>query len=38
MIRSDAEAKSEVFRYDAASGGGTARILDAPPNLRKKKG
>jgi folate-binding protein YgfZ len=38
IVRSDAEAKGEAFRYGAPGDGGSARMLDAPPNLRGKKG
>jgi folate-binding protein YgfZ len=38
MIRSEAEAKGDSLRYGAGERAGTARILDAPPNLRAKKG
>jgi folate-binding protein YgfZ len=38
MIRSEAEAKGEAFRYGEGESAGTARILDVPPNFRKKRG
>ncbi len=37
VVRSDAEAKGGAFRYGAAGEGGSARILDAPPNLEGTK-
>jgi folate-binding protein YgfZ len=37
MIRGEAEERSEKLHYSAGTGEGTARILDAPPNLRAKK-
>ena len=36
MIRNEAEARNETFRYSVATGEGTARILDAPPKLKRK--
>jgi hypothetical protein len=33
MIRAEAEAKGESFRYKAGAGEGAASILDAPPKL-----
>ena len=35
MIRADAEAKSQSFRYKAGAAEGTASILEAPPRLVK---
>jgi folate-binding protein YgfZ len=37
MVRTEAEARSEAFEYSARSGNGTARILDAPPNLGARR-
>jgi folate-binding protein YgfZ len=37
MVRSETEAGSESFQYAAPSGKGTARILDAPPNLGARR-
>jgi hypothetical protein len=37
-MRSEAEEHNEPFRYTAGASNGTARILNAPPNLRAKKG
>jgi len=36
-IRSEAEERNEAFHYSAGASNGTARILDAPPNLRAKR-
>jgi folate-binding protein YgfZ len=33
MMRSEAEARNETFRYSSGALAGTARILDAPPSL-----
>jgi folate-binding protein YgfZ len=33
MIRGSAETRNQALHYDAASGKGTARILDGPPRL-----
>ncbi|MGA9063284.1 MAG: folate-binding protein [Terracidiphilus sp.] len=35
MMRSEAEARGQGFRYKAGGAEGTAQILDAPPNLGK---
>ena len=37
MMRSEAEAQGESFHYGAGENAGTARILDAPPNLGGKR-
>jgi folate-binding protein YgfZ len=37
MVRTEAEAGNESFQYAAASGKGTARLLDAPPNLGARR-
>jgi folate-binding protein YgfZ len=38
MMRSEAEERNEAFRYAVGTATGSARILDAPPSLRAKKG
>jgi folate-binding protein YgfZ len=37
MVRSEAEERSGNFRYVSRTSNGTARILDAPPNLSSRK-
>jgi folate-binding protein YgfZ len=37
MVRSEAEAGEQVFAYKAGTVAGTARILEAPPKLGKKR-
>jgi hypothetical protein len=38
MIRAEAEAKSQSFRYKAGATEGTASILAVPPRLGKGRG
>jgi folate-binding protein YgfZ len=37
MVRSEAEADGQVFAYKSGAVAGTARILEAPPKLGKKR-
>jgi len=37
MVRSEAEAGEQVFAYKSGAVAGTARILDSPPKLSKKR-
>ncbi len=37
MVRSEAESQQQVFAYKAGAAAGTARILEAPPKLGKKR-
>jgi folate-binding protein YgfZ len=37
IVRSEAEAREQVFAYKAGANVGTARILEAPPKLGKKR-